>query len=184
MSLHCHMSVEMVQSAVGLLASVPATLVHALDFLVSSPRPLMLLSARNRNKRVDLESRILISTGQGMRRSSSPETAEGRPIPPVNRIATQRTAPGLEGGQHGNQHLPGLPVVESPRQGSGGRRDGLGLWARQAAGCNRPSQDEVERTNSGPRDADSHEGCPGAEGRRGSIVHAHRSGSQPRWTDL
>lgn len=52
--LHGDMSVEMVQSAVGLFATIPATLVHALDFFIAAPGALVLLGAGNRYERVDL----------------------------------------------------------------------------------------------------------------------------------
>jgi hypothetical protein len=41
--LHCDVRVQMVQSAVSLFTSVPATLVHSLDLLVTSARSLVLL---------------------------------------------------------------------------------------------------------------------------------------------
>lgn len=52
--LHGDVCVEMVQSAIGLLTSIPAALVHALDFLIASTRALVLLSAGDRNERVNL----------------------------------------------------------------------------------------------------------------------------------
>jgi hypothetical protein len=48
--LHCDMCVQMVECAVGLFATIPTTLVHALDFFVSPPWALMLLCTWNRNK--------------------------------------------------------------------------------------------------------------------------------------
>jgi hypothetical protein len=53
--LHCNVSIEMVQSTVRLLAAIPSALVHALDLLVSSTRPLVLLGARNGHKAVHLD---------------------------------------------------------------------------------------------------------------------------------
>lgn len=52
--LHGDMSIEMVQCAVCLFASIPTTLVHTLDFLVSSSRSLVLLRTGNGNEGVDL----------------------------------------------------------------------------------------------------------------------------------
>lgn len=52
--LHGDVRVEMVQSAIGLLASIPAALVHALDFLITSTGAFVLLSAGDGNKRVNL----------------------------------------------------------------------------------------------------------------------------------
>lgn len=52
--LHGDVGVEMVQSAVGLFTTVPATLVHALDLLISSSRTLVLLRAGDGHERVNL----------------------------------------------------------------------------------------------------------------------------------
>jgi uncharacterized membrane protein YkgB len=52
--LHGDMSIEMVQCTISLLATIPSTLVHALDFFISSTGALVLLGTRNRNERVDL----------------------------------------------------------------------------------------------------------------------------------
>lgn len=65
MRLHSDVSIQMVQSAVGLLASVPATLVHALNFLIASARSFMLLSARNRDETKDLGTSMLDITLKG-----------------------------------------------------------------------------------------------------------------------
>jgi hypothetical protein len=51
--------IEMVQSAVGLLASVPAALVHALNLLVTSSRAFVLLRSRDGDKGVDLAGALL-----------------------------------------------------------------------------------------------------------------------------
>jgi hypothetical protein len=56
MRLHCHVSIQVIQGAIGLFAAIPAALVHSLNFLVSTTRSLVLLRARNRNKGVNLES--------------------------------------------------------------------------------------------------------------------------------
>lgn len=52
--LHSDVGVEMVQSAVGLFATIPATLVHALNFFIPSSRTLMLLRAGDRHERINL----------------------------------------------------------------------------------------------------------------------------------
>ena len=52
--LHGDVGIKMVQSSVSLLTAIPATLVHALDFFVSSTGSLVLLSTGNRDERVDL----------------------------------------------------------------------------------------------------------------------------------
>jgi len=56
--LHCDMRIEMVQGAVGFFASVPATLVHALNLLVTPARSLVLLRAGNGDKRVNGRERV------------------------------------------------------------------------------------------------------------------------------
>jgi hypothetical protein len=48
------MGVEMVQSAIGLLAAIPSALVHAFDLFVSSAGSLVLLGTRNGDERVNL----------------------------------------------------------------------------------------------------------------------------------
>jgi hypothetical protein len=52
MRLHGHVRVQMVQSSVRFLASVPSALVHPLDLFVSPPRALVLLCARNWDERI------------------------------------------------------------------------------------------------------------------------------------
>jgi len=52
--LHGDVGIEMVQSAISLLTTVPSALVHALDFFVSSAGTLVLLGARNGDEGVNL----------------------------------------------------------------------------------------------------------------------------------
>lgn len=52
MRLHRDVRIQVIESTIGLFASVPAALVHALDFFVSSTRSLVLLRAWDRDKRV------------------------------------------------------------------------------------------------------------------------------------
>lgn len=47
------MGVQMVESTIGFFAAIPTTLVHAFDFFVPPTWPLVLLGARNGDKRVD-----------------------------------------------------------------------------------------------------------------------------------
>jgi hypothetical protein len=54
--LHRDVGVQVVQRAVGLLAAVPAALVHALDLLVASARALVLLRTGDGDERVDLRA--------------------------------------------------------------------------------------------------------------------------------
>ena len=54
MRLHGYVRIEMVKCAVRLFTAVPATLVHALNFLVPAAWALMLLRAGDGHERVDL----------------------------------------------------------------------------------------------------------------------------------
>ena len=54
MRLHRDVRVQMIERAVRLLAAVPPTLVHPLDFLVTTTRTLVLLSAGDGDEGVDL----------------------------------------------------------------------------------------------------------------------------------
>jgi hypothetical protein len=44
------MSIQMIQGAVGLFTAIPATLVHALDFFISSTNTLVLLGTCDRDE--------------------------------------------------------------------------------------------------------------------------------------
>ena len=48
----------MIQRAICLFATIPSTLVHALDFFVAPSRTLVLLRARNRHERVNGGERV------------------------------------------------------------------------------------------------------------------------------
>ena len=48
------MRVQVIERAIRLLTTLPATLVHSLDFFVSATGALVLLRTRNRNKGIDL----------------------------------------------------------------------------------------------------------------------------------
>ena len=48
--LHRDVRVQMVESTISLLATVPSALVHALNFLITSSGSLVLLSARDRDE--------------------------------------------------------------------------------------------------------------------------------------
>lgn len=58
-ALHRYVSIQMIKRAIRLFATVPPTLVHAFNFFISSPRSLVLLGSRNRDKGVDLLRTIL-----------------------------------------------------------------------------------------------------------------------------
>jgi hypothetical protein len=62
-TLHCDMSIKVVERTIRLFATIPATLVHALDLLVSPARSLVLLSSRNWYKRVNLIRALLWCIG-------------------------------------------------------------------------------------------------------------------------
>lgn len=55
--LHCDVGIQVVESTVGLFTAIPAALVHALNFLIASSGPFVLLRTRNRDERIDLHSR-------------------------------------------------------------------------------------------------------------------------------
>jgi hypothetical protein len=54
MRLHGDMRVQMIERAVRLFTTLPATLVHSLDFFVSASGPLVLLGTGNGNEGIDL----------------------------------------------------------------------------------------------------------------------------------
>lgn len=56
------MSIEMVEGAVGLLAAVPAALVHPLDLFIAPSRSLVLLCTGDRYEGVDLLLRISLDS--------------------------------------------------------------------------------------------------------------------------
>jgi len=74
MGLHGDMSIEVVQRAVSLLAAIPTTLVHALNFLVTSTGSLVLLGTRDRNERVYL---VRTSLGRGRTRRRGEDVTGG-----------------------------------------------------------------------------------------------------------
>ena len=53
MRLHRDVRIQVVKRSVRLFASIPAALVHALDFFISATRSLMLLRTRDGHERVD-----------------------------------------------------------------------------------------------------------------------------------
>ncbi len=59
MRLHGNVGVEVVQGTVSLLAPIPSTFVHALNFLITTSRTLVLLGAGNRNEGVNLWHMLL-----------------------------------------------------------------------------------------------------------------------------
>jgi hypothetical protein len=56
--LHCDVCVQMVKGTIGLLAAVPAALVHALNLLVATTRALVLLGTWDGNERVHGGERV------------------------------------------------------------------------------------------------------------------------------
>jgi len=78
MGLHGDMSIEVVQRAVSLLAAIPTTLVHALNFLVTSTGSLVLLGTRDRNERVYLVAKLVrTSLGRGRTRRRGEDVTGG-----------------------------------------------------------------------------------------------------------
>lgn len=58
MRLHRNVRIQMIESTVGFFTAVPATFIHALNFLVPPARSLVLLCARNRHKRIHGRQRM------------------------------------------------------------------------------------------------------------------------------
>lgn len=58
-SLHGHVSIEMVKRSIRLLTPIPSTLVHALNLLIPSTRSLILGRTGDRDKRVNLRKRVI-----------------------------------------------------------------------------------------------------------------------------
>lgn len=58
MRLHSHVRVQMVERPIRLFASIPPTLIHALNFFVSPSRTLVLLCAWNWDKRIHGRKRV------------------------------------------------------------------------------------------------------------------------------
>jgi hypothetical protein len=67
MRLHGHMSIQVVQSAIGLFTTMPATLVHALDLFITSSGPLVLLRTGNGNEGIHLPGQKNIGQSNGPR---------------------------------------------------------------------------------------------------------------------
>lgn len=55
MGLHGHVCIEMIQRAIRFFAPIPATFVHPFNLFIATARSLVLLSAGDRNKRIDLD---------------------------------------------------------------------------------------------------------------------------------
>jgi hypothetical protein len=53
MRLHCDVGIQVVKGSIGLLATLPAALVHALDFFIASSGTLVLLRTRDWHERID-----------------------------------------------------------------------------------------------------------------------------------
>ena len=53
-ALHGHVRVEVIESAVGFFAAIPAALVHAFNFLEAAARTLVLSGTGDGDERVDL----------------------------------------------------------------------------------------------------------------------------------
>jgi hypothetical protein len=54
MGLHGNVSIQVIQSAVGFLATSPPAFIHAFYFFIASPGALVLLGAGNGHKRINL----------------------------------------------------------------------------------------------------------------------------------
>lgn len=94
--LHGYVGVQVVQGAIGLLATVPAALVHALDFLVTSTGTLVLLGAGDGDEGVDLRERMLL-TISGSQSKSQGTSRHG--IDASRLLSTGSSASTLVGGR-------------------------------------------------------------------------------------
>lgn len=102
MRLHRHMRIQMIQRAIRLLASLPATLVHPFDFFISTARPLVLLRARDGDKRVHLGQRVRAlsasaaeTTNQTKKKAEpSSRRTKAERIPAGRRAYLARASPG------------------------------------------------------------------------------------------
>jgi len=74
------MGIQMIQRSVCLLTTIPSTLVHALDFLVSPPWALVLLCSRDGHKRIDLFG-PLVRRQQSRLKGDSPDLAGAAEAP-------------------------------------------------------------------------------------------------------
>jgi len=59
--LHGDVCIQMVECTIRLFATIPPTLVHALNLFVSTAGSLVLLGTRNRNERINLASALVES---------------------------------------------------------------------------------------------------------------------------
>jgi len=62
MRLHGNMRVQVIERAICLLTTLPTTLVHSLNFFISTPGALVLLGTRNGNEGIDLLERVRYMT--------------------------------------------------------------------------------------------------------------------------
>lgn len=59
MRLHGDVRIQMVECTISLLAAIPSTLVHALDFLEAPTWSLVLRGTGDRNKRINLLNMLI-----------------------------------------------------------------------------------------------------------------------------
>lgn len=101
MRLHRDVSVQMVERAICLLASIPATLVHALDLFISPARALVLLRAGDGHERVNLRERVLPSWSAIVRRTKEREREMRRKrVRPIHSRHVRRRARTIERATH------------------------------------------------------------------------------------
>src|SRR6266498_1063188 len=61
MRLHCNVRIEMVQCPIRLLAAIPSTLVHSLNFFIPTSWAFVLLSTWDRHKGIHLIIRVSLA---------------------------------------------------------------------------------------------------------------------------
>lgn len=94
--LHSNMGVQVVQSTICLLTSIPSALVHTLNLLITTAGTLMLLGTWDRNERVDLCQMLLtISCTGGVEEVKEFNTKEPSKTPWMTTNASRMKLTGI-----------------------------------------------------------------------------------------
>jgi hypothetical protein len=181
MRLHRNVCVQMVKGAIGLLTSIPATFVHALNFFISPTWPLVLLRTWDWNKGVNggkrmssLQPLLAMPMQSGRARKpghdSCAKTTKVQNLAHLsNEIATEES----------HAHLP-LVVVERERpwQAQGDQMMQDGHNACLAGGTGLPIQGVTRRL--GSEDAQGNAACRDVVCRASTVVDESMLGSSRR----
>jgi hypothetical protein len=111
MRLHGDMCIQVVQGSIRLLASLPPAFVHALNFLITTTRSLVLLRSRDRNKRINLY--------KNKRLAKRDVLILGPTVASKFLLESQRSAP------HASKRASYLALSSLGRTGAGVRRKGV-----------------------------------------------------------